>query len=129
MDYKVTINQVLLAEQYPFPKPDELFATVAKGQMFSQLDLFQAYLQLDDASIPYVIINTHQWLYSFTRLPFGVASAPAILQNMMNTVLHGLQGVLCYIDDILVCGEDEASHFKLFGEYGIRLIRKTWIRT
>ena len=31
---------------------------------------------------------------------------------MMNTVLQGLQGVWCYIDDILVSGKDEASHFK-----------------
>ena len=114
-DYNVTINQVLSVEQYPLPKPDELFATLAKGKIFSKLDLSQAYLQLqlDDASIPYVTINTHQGLYSFTRLPFGVASAPAIFQKMMDTVLQGLQGVLCYIDDILVSGENEASHFKL----------------
>ena len=30
----------------------------------------------------------------------------------MDTVLQGLRGVLCYIDHILVSGEDEASHFK-----------------
>ena len=67
-DYKVTINQVLAVEQYPLPKPDELFATLARGKIFSKLDLSQAYLQLqlDDASIPYVTINTHQGLYSFT---------------------------------------------------------------
>ena len=89
-DYKVTMNQVLSVEQYPLPKPDWLFATQAKGKIFSKLDLFQAYLQLqlDDVSIPYVTINTHQGLYSFTRLPFGVVSAPAIFQKMMDTVLQ-----------------------------------------
>ena len=35
---------------------------------------------------------------------------------MMDRVLQGLQGVLCYIDDILVSDEDEASHFKMLGE-------------
>ena len=105
-DYNVTINQILSVEQYPLPKPDELFVTLVKGKILSKLDLSQAYLQLqlDDASIPYVTINTHQGLYSFTRLPFGVASAPAIFQKMMDTVLQGLQGVLCYTDDILVSG-------------------------
>ena len=103
-DYKVTINRILSVEQYPLPRPDELFATLAKGKIFCKLNLSQAYLQLqlDDASIPYVAINTHQGLYSFTRLPFGVASAPAIFQ-MMDTVL-------CYFDDIPVSGEDEANH-------------------
>ena len=45
-DYKVTINQVQSVEQYPLPKPDELFATLAKGKIFSKVDLSQAYLQL-----------------------------------------------------------------------------------
>ena len=117
-DYKVTINQVLSVEHYTLPNPDELFATLAKWRVFSKLNLSQAYLQLqlDDASVPYVTINTHQELYSFTRLPFGVASASAIFQKMMDRVLQDLGGILCYIDDILVSGKDKASHFKLLGE-------------
>ena len=43
-DYKVTANQVLSVEQYPLPKPEDLFATLAGGQAFSKLDLSQAYL-------------------------------------------------------------------------------------
>ena len=45
-DYKVTINQALNVKQYPLPKPEELFSTLAKGKVFSKLDLSQAYLQL-----------------------------------------------------------------------------------
>ena len=57
--------------------------TPPKGKKISQLDLSQAYLELqvDDASMPYVTVNTHQGLYSFTRLPFGVASAPISLRS------------------------------------------------
>ena len=39
----------------------------------------------------------------------------------MDTVLHGLRGVLCYIDDILARGKDEASHFELLGGVFCRL--------
>ena len=46
----------------------------------------------------------------------------------MNTILQGLQGVLCYIDDILVSGEDEASHFELLGEV-FSLLEKKWFPT
>ena len=92
-DYKVTINQALIIDQYPLPKPEDLFATLANGTQFSKLDLSQAYLQLqlDDASMPYVTVNTHQGLYQYTRLLFGVASAPAIFQRLMDTILQGSQ--------------------------------------
>ncbi len=122
-DYKVTINQVLNVEKYPLPKPEELFSILAKGKVFSKLDLSQAYLQLqlDESSMQYVTINTHKGLYSFTRLPFGVASAPAIFQKIMDRILQGLPNVGCYIDDILITGEDEASHLQTLEEVFIRL--------
>ena len=34
-DYKVTVNQALVVEQYPFPTPDEIFSTLAGGKLFS----------------------------------------------------------------------------------------------
>ena len=88
-DYKVTVNQALSVDQYPLPKPEDLFATLANGHKFTKLDLSQAYLQLqlDESSRAYVTINTHQGLYQYTRLPFGITSAPAIFQRLMDTVL------------------------------------------
>ena len=76
-DYKVTINPVLETEQYPLPKPEELFATLAGGMKFTKLDLTQAYTQvlLDNTSAGYVSINTTR-AYTNKRLPYGVASFP-----------------------------------------------------
>ena len=50
----------------------------------------------------YVVINTHKGLYRYTRLPFGIASAPAVFQKTMGTILQGIPNVLCYLDDILI---------------------------
>ena len=41
-DYKVTSNPVLAVEQYPLPRPEELFVTLAGGKKFSKIDLSQA---------------------------------------------------------------------------------------
>ena len=122
-DYKVTINQSLEVDQYPLPKPEELFATLANGKQFSKLDLSQAYLQLqlDESSTKYVTVNTHQGLYRYKRLPFGIASAPAIFRKLMDTTLQGLPGVICYIDDILVTGSNEEDHLRNLGEVFKRL--------
>ena len=112
-DYKVTTNPVLDVEQYPLPKPNDIFATLARGKLFTTLDLTHAYnqLQLDDESKKYVTINTHKGLYRYTRLPFGIASAPAIFQRTMDTILQGAKGVACYIDDlIIITGKSDREH-------------------
>ena len=111
-DYKVTVNQSLEIGQYPLPKPEDLFASLSGGEKFSKIDLTQAYLQmlLEEESREYVTVNTHMGLFRYTRLPFGIASAPAIFQRTMDTILQGLSHVQCYIDNILVTGADDKEH-------------------
>ena len=79
-DYKVTVNPVLDIDQYSLPKPTDLFTALAGGNKFSTLDLTQAYQQLllIEDSRRYTTINTHKGLYQYTRLLFGIASAPAL---------------------------------------------------
>ena len=122
-DYKVTVNRSLNIDQYPLPKPADLFATLAGGQMFTKLDLTQAYQQLllDENSQQYTTINTHQGLYQYTRLPFGISSAPAIFQKTMNVILQGIPHVCCYIDDILVTGVNQQEHLQNLEEVLRRL--------
>ena len=139
-DYKVTVNPVLDVDQYPLPRPEDLFATLAGGKFFSTLDLSHAYNQvvLDDGSLKYLTINTHRGLYQYTRLPFGVASAPSVFQKMMDTILQGMDGVICYLDDILVSGRTEEEHLtnlrkvlERLQEHGIRAKRAkcTFLKT
>ena len=108
-DYKVTINPVLEVDQYPLPKPDNIFTTLATGKFFSKIDLTHAYQQMKD-SRDYVTINTHHGLDRYTRLPYGVASALSIFQKVMDTVLQGLPKTICYLDDILVSGATKDEH-------------------
>ena len=108
------MNQAVEVDQYPLPKPDNLFATLAGGKKFSTLDLLQAYQQLllDDESAEYGTINTHRGLYHYTRLPFGIASAPAMFQKVMDTILQDIPNVICYIDDIIVTGSNDKTHLR-----------------
>ena len=113
-DYKLTVNPVLDVDQYPLSPPDDLFATLAGGKYFSTMDLSHAYnqLPLDDHARQFLTINTHRRLYEYTRLPFGVASAPSLSQKTMDTILQGIDGVICYLDDILVSGRTEEEHLE-----------------
>jgi transposase InsO family protein len=75
-------------------------------------------------------VNTPRGLMRYNRLPYGVASAPAIAQETMERIVAGLDGVEVFIDDIFIASKDEESHLatleKLFdrlGAAGARLNR------
>ncbi|XP_061727739.1 uncharacterized protein K02A2.6-like [Cydia pomonella] len=111
-DYSVSINKQLVIEQYPLPTANELFAKLHGGQKFSKLDLSMAYnqLMLCEESQNLTCINTHRGLFKYTRLIFGLSSAPAIFQRAMDELLAGMEGVLCLLDDVLVTGRDDQEH-------------------
>ncbi len=81
-DFKMTVNLVSKLDRYPIPRTEDIFALLEKGKTFTKLDLNQAYLQLplDAESKNYVVVNTHKGLFRYTRLPYGIASAPGIFQ-------------------------------------------------
>ena len=57
---------------------------------------------LDEESQKYLTINTSCGLFRYTRLAFGVASTPAVFQSTMEHNLRCFEGVVCYLDDIIV---------------------------
>ena len=79
-DFKQTINTAAIPDKYPLPRVDDLLATLAGGETFTKLDLAHAYQQLvlDEESSKLATINTHQGLYRYKRLPFGISAVPAI---------------------------------------------------
>ncbi|XP_056136247.1 uncharacterized protein K02A2.6-like [Lampris incognitus] len=114
-DYKLTVNTVSSLEQYPVPRVEDLFTALSGGKQFSQLDMSHAYQQIlmDEESKKYLTVNTHRGLFTYNRLPFGGgASAPAIFQRTMESLLRGIPLVAVYLDDILVSGVDEADRLR-----------------
>ena len=49
------------------------------------------------------------------------ASAPGIFERVMESLLRGIQGVVVYIDDILVTGKTKADHLAALDEVLMRL--------
>ena len=126
------MNPVLEVDQYPLPKPEDLFASLPDGAGFSKLDLTHAYnqMELDEQSQKLVTLNTHRGLYRYRRLPFGIASAPALFKKTMDVILQGMSHVICYIDDILITGANLEEHManfeevlKRLREHGVRLCK------
>ena len=122
-DYKVTANRAVKVDPYPLPRIEDLFTAMPGGVTFTKLDLSHVYLQLelDETSREYLAINTHKGLFEYTRLPFGVSSAPSIFQRTMDNLLQGLEHVATYIDDTIITGKTEEEHLRNLDEVLRRL--------
>ena len=110
-DYKMTVNQVAKPDSYPLPRINDLLARLGGAKVFSKLDMSQAcqQLALDEQSKPFVTMNTHKGLFQYNRLPFGVSAVSAIFQHTMENLLQGIEGVVVYLDNILVTGSVRIS--------------------
>uniref|UniRef100_A0A914XSI1 RNA-directed DNA polymerase n=1 Tax=Plectus sambesii TaxID=2011161 RepID=A0A914XSI1_9BILA len=129
-DYSTGLNDSLHLHQDPLPIPEDIFSTLNGGRYFSQIDFSEAYLQIEmeEESKRLLTIATHRGLYNFNRPPFGVKSAPGIFQQVVDTMLAGIEGATAYLDDIIIVGKDAADHwknlqqvFKRIAEFGFRV--------
>ena len=71
---------------------------------------------------------THEGLFRYKRVCFGLSSAPSAFQKMMSVILSGLKGVQSYLDDLIVYGKDQSEHdanlqavLKRLQKYGVKL--------
>ena len=55
------------------------------------------------------MVNTPRGLFQYTRLPYGVSTAPAIFQSVMDRILQGLP-IACNLDDVLIATKMEEEH-------------------
>lgn len=53
---------------------------------------------------------TRKGLFRYTRLMFGITCAPEIFQKLLEQILCGLEGVINFIDDIVVFGPTKEVH-------------------
>ena len=95
------------------------------SQYFSTLDLLSGYWQvpLDTDAQEKSAFITRSGLWKWKVLPFGLTSAPATFQRLMEEVLQGLhwKTLLLYLDDIIVISPDLDSHIGRLEEVLSRL--------
>ena len=111
VDYR-HINKFIIPHSFPVPTADELFSRVAKSSWFSRIDLKEAFYQikLEDKSKPLTTFISSKGLFQFNVLPFGLASAPAIFNDLMQNLLAQCSNVIVYFDDVLVHAATKTVH-------------------
>jgi hypothetical protein len=83
-------NDAIIRERQPIPTVDELLHDLNGSTVFSKLDLKWGFhqIQLSEESRHITTFATHRGLYRYTRLMFGVSSAPEKYQQIIRDVFR-----------------------------------------
>ena len=89
--------------------------TYIKAQIFSKLDIKKAYHHVEIAKEHRhkTAVLTPWGCWQFKKMAMGLANASQSYQRYMDSVLQGLDGVYCYLDDVLIFARSEAEHIQI----------------
>ena len=105
-------NQAIIRERQPIPTVQEVLQDLNGSTVFSRVDLKWGFHQilLAEESRQVTTFVTHRGLYRYTRLMFGVTSAPEKYQQIIRDVLRGCEGVIIIADDLVIHGNGVEQH-------------------
>ena len=113
VDFRL-VNEIVVDNCHPMPCIDDIMSYLAKARIFTKIDLTNAYnlVRIREGDEWKTSFVCHLGQFEYTVMPFGIKTAPAIFQGMMNDVFSDLLGVsvLIYLDDILIFSEDSKTH-------------------
>lgn len=107
-----SLNQYIKREHYTLPTVQNSLAGLQGAQFFSVLDASAAFLQmrLDEENSRLCTVATPFERFQYKTMPYGINSAPEILKKTINAICQGLEGIIPYMDNILVFGGSLCEH-------------------
>ena len=105
LDYR-KLNKRMKADAYPLPLIWDNLQKAAGHKWYNCLDCNWGFwnIPLAESSKEYTAFITNKGSFEFNVLPFGIKNSPGECQRAVDLIFGDLynQGVLCYIDDIVI---------------------------
>jgi hypothetical protein len=128
VDLSRNLNDHLRYEYFHYSNISDAVDLSFHGCWYSKLDLSNCFLSfpLHPSALPHFLFRFEGQLYQFTRMPFGLSTAPRICTELLSVVayylrLHGVDALVRYLDDFLFINKDEAS-----GQLALALAQRTF---
>lgn len=116
VDLSRNLNDHLQYEYFHYSSIADAVDLSFPGCWYSKLDLSNCFLSfpLHPSALPHFIFRFEGQLYQFTRMPFGLSTAPRICTELLSVVayslqLQGVDALIRYLDDFLFINNDEPS--------------------
>lgn len=105
-------NKAIKRIHHPMPVIETFLPKLRKATCFTRLDISSAYhhVELEVNSRKLTTFMTGKGLMRYKRLMFGLNAAPEMFQKIMEEMLYDIDGVIVYIDDIVVFGKSREEH-------------------
>lgn len=106
------LNTAICRQHFQIPTIDEVMSKLAGAKHFTTLDASCGYWQipLTAESSNLTTFNTPFGRYKYLRLPFGINSAQEVFHKRMTQLFENIEGVVTYIDDLLIFGRTKEEH-------------------
>ena len=115
VDYRA-LNSVLEGDSFPLPNIAQLLDQAAGYEIYSTLDVSQAFLSIKIASSSrgYTSFVCPLGSFQFGRLPSGLKVSPQIYSRFIAAALKGLANgnISVYLDDVLLGSNDAKEHLE-----------------
>ena len=113
IDYR-RLNEQTIKDRYTIPSMRDLYRKLRGNKIFSNIDLRSGYHHIpikpeDQYKTAFI---TDSGLYEWTRLTFGFCNGPAAFQRAMDRIFEGLEFVVIYLDDVIICSKNEQEHLR-----------------
>eukprot|EP00752_Nemacystus_decipiens_P007106 g6368.t1 len=113
VNYK-RLNALVEMDGQPLPRVDGILDSLYKGKVFSIFDPNSAFHQIvaDPDTVPLTAFCTPTQLFEFLRMPQGANASPAWFVKAITKVVHGMDNVKAYLDDVICLDENPSEHVR-----------------
>ncbi|KAL2240129.1 UNVERIFIED_CONTAM: Retrovirus-related Pol polyprotein from transposon [Sesamum indicum] len=110
------LNKACPKDPYPLPRIDTMVDSTAGFELFSMMDAYQGYhqIQLAEEDRDKTSFVTDKGIYCYNMMPFGLKNAGATYQRLVKKMFGDLLGktMEVYVDDMLVKSKRSQDHIK-----------------